>query len=402
VLTTPATGEIDARRSRLRTAALVALVTTLVVSIPGRRGWFDIGVYHDAVVYWIHRPGHLYDFVRPGTPYGFTYPPFAALCMLPMALLDWHATIAVNLVISLAALGFLTHRLVDPVARERGWPRWRTYAVVACLLALYEPVRDTISYGQINLVLVALVYADLALLEGRWGRWAGVGTGVAAAIKLTPAIFILYFLLTGRRRAAAISGAAMLAATALTGLLAPTATATYFVKAVWDTKRVGALPYVSNQSLMGLVARLGPAGVPNQLLWLGCVAVVLASWAWIVRRTGGDLRGGFAATGVAACLVSPVTWLHHLVWLLPALVAFAADPRRRWATVAAYLATGSGIVWLWWKDHSGAVFLVGSNLGVFASLMLLWWPPRRPSPVPEAVVDEPLRPAHAHETAPPR
>jgi len=162
------------RRARLNTAALVASVALLVLAIPGRRGWFDVGVYHDAVVYWIHRPGHLYDFVRPGSPYGFTYPPFAALCMLPMAWLDWHATIAVNLAISLAALCFLVHRLVDPIARERGWPRWRAYAVVACLLALFEPVRDTIGYGQINLVLVALVYADLALLEGRWSRYAGI------------------------------------------------------------------------------------------------------------------------------------------------------------------------------------------------------------------------------------
>jgi len=215
-------------------------------------------------------------------------------------------------------------------------------------------------------------------------------------------VFILYFLLTGRRRAAVVSGATMLAATALSGVLAPTASVTYFAKALWNTDRIGAIAYVSNQSLMGLVARLGP-GQPSRPLWLAAVAVVLAGWAWSVRRASGDRRAGFAATGVVACLVSPITWIHHLVWLVPALIAFATSPERRlrWAAVVAYVLTGSGIVWLWWRDHSGAVFLVGSNLGVLASLALLYWLPRTADAASPAAPDAPAATSAAAPPGPP-
>ena len=244
------------RRQKRQLATLATVIAALVIAIPGRKGWFDIGVYHDAVTFWVRSPGHLYDFLIPGTPYGFTYPPFAAVCMLPMSLLGWHTTIALNLIVSLVAAAFVLYVLVEPIARREGWHRWYAFGVAACLFALIEPVRDTIGYGQINLVLVALVYTDLLLMNSRWSGFTGIGTGLAAAIKLTPGVFILYFVLTGRWRAAAFSAGTMVTATAIAAVLAPGATLTYFTRALWDTSRIGVSAYVSNQSLMGLVARL--------------------------------------------------------------------------------------------------------------------------------------------------
>ncbi|HEY2795489.1 MAG TPA: glycosyltransferase family 87 protein, partial [Micromonosporaceae bacterium] len=192
-------------RAAMALAAMVIATVGLTIAIPGRRGWFDIGVYHDAVTYWAGGHGGLYAFIRPGSPYGFTYPPFAAICMAPMALLGWHPTIVINLALTVAASIFLLHCWMQPLIRRNGWNPRYAYPIAACLFALLVPVRDTFSYGQINLILVALVYADLRLLARGRRVPVGIGVGLAAAIKLTPAIFIVYFLFTRRWRAAATS-----------------------------------------------------------------------------------------------------------------------------------------------------------------------------------------------------
>ncbi|WP_406045143.1 DUF2029 domain-containing protein [Micromonospora sp. NBC_00898] len=394
------------RASRWRVLLLAGLVLgigTAIALLPGHRGWFDVGVYHGAVNHWVRGHGQLYDYVRPGTEYGFTYPPFAAVCMLPMALLGWYPTIAVNLAVTVAATAFVLYVLIDPIARREGWSRWFSFALAGCLFAMLGPVRDTVSFGQINLVLMALVYLDLWLLERR--HWlAGVGSGVAAAIKLTPAIFIGYLLVTRQWRAAAVASGTAAAATALTAVLAPGASRTYFTDALWDTGRVGVLDYVSNQSLLGMVARLNPAH-PDRLLWVALVGVVAAVWVRRARRVAwlGDHRAGFALTGVAACLISPITWVHHLVWLAPALVVLAdaappldsGDPqarRRLWASIGAYVLLASSLVWLWSGDDRGVVPYVGGNSYVLLALgMLLFLPVGDGRPAhQDDTVDEPV------------
>jgi alpha-1,2-mannosyltransferase len=362
----------------LTVLALATAIGLTIAFVPGHRGWFDIGVYHDAMVYWIRQHGDLYSFLRPGTVYGFTYPPFAAVCMAPMAYLGWYTTIAANLAVTVAASAFVLYLLVDPIARRRGWSRWYTLALAACAFAMLSPVRDTYSFGQVNLLLLALVYFDLLALEQGW-RIAGIGIGLAAAIKLTPSIFILYLLVAGQRRAALRATLTALGATLLAAAVAPDATRAYFAEAVWDTGRVGSLAYISNQSLAGLVVRLGA----GQVLWLALVLTVLAIFLFRVRATGrsADLRAGFALTGLAGCLISPVTWVHHLVWVIPALI-LAAERRRMWtAGICSFLLTTS-LVWLW-TDARGFIGFFGGNAYVLISLVLLLSLPIRPA-VPQA------------------
>ncbi|WP_225877203.1 glycosyltransferase family 87 protein, partial [Streptomyces resistomycificus] len=173
--------------------ALVAAVTAFTATVPLLRDWFDLRVYHGAVDSWVHHGGRLYDYRVPGTTYGFTYPPFAALAMLPMSLLGLRATIVVALLLDLVALAAVLRILVGPGWRGHGW-----YGCVlgACALALFEPLRDTFSFGQVNILLLALVLADAWLLANGRARWAGVGIGIAAAVKLTPALFIGLLLLS--------------------------------------------------------------------------------------------------------------------------------------------------------------------------------------------------------------
>ncbi len=380
---------------RWRVLGAIAVAIALGITFaPGHRGWFDVGVYWGAINYWIHEHGSIYDYVRVASTYGYTYPPFAALCMLPMAFVSWHGAIAVNFVMSVAASAFLLFVLLAPTFRRMGWDSERdrafAAAVVVLLFATFGPVRDTFSFGQINLLLMALVYVDL-LLAAREHRYAGVGIGLAAAIKLTPAIFIIYLLVTGRWRMAGVASATAVGATLAAAVAMPDASRAYFTELLWETSRVGALDYVSNQSVMGMVARLMPS-TPSRTLWIALVLAIMVVWARKIRSV--DMRTGFALTGVVACLISPVTWVHHLVWAIPAMVLvvdralpFMAIDRAARRTVRfcmfSYFMLSVGIVWAFMHWYSGPVGFLGSNMYVLISLALLFLvPSAAPATVP--------------------
>ncbi|MFI6819480.1 glycosyltransferase 87 family protein [Micromonospora sp. NPDC050187] len=374
---------------------LAAAVTWFLSVAAVRHGFFDLQVYYGALTHWVHDGGEVYDYLRPRTMYGFTYPPFAALVMLPMAYLSWHGAILVSVTMSVLASTVVIWWLLDPVAVRAGWTRWFTLAVALCLAAAFEPMRETVNFGQVNMLLLFLVAVDLLWLAPRGSRWLGVGIGLATAIKLTPGIYLVYLLVTGRWRAAATATAVAGGATLLAAALFPDASREYWTQAFWNTDRVGELAFISNQSLQGVVARLDP-GHPSTPLWLLLVAVTLLVWARRCRAavSVGDEATGFALTGVVMCLVSPVTWVHHLVWLIPALIllvdnamAAPAGGRRRRGLLAfaavAYLVLISRLVWQWERGFGGVDGFVFSNFYVWVSLALLVaLPIRRPAANP--------------------
>ncbi|MFJ1750716.1 glycosyltransferase 87 family protein [Streptomyces sp. NPDC088116] len=391
-----------------RAAVAVSLVVTTAVflaTVPLHRDFFDVGVYYGTVDDWIHRGGRIYDYVRPGTHYGFTYPPFAAVSMAPMALVPWPVAVGISIALSVVASALLLRWLAGPVIQRARWRPWFAFTVVGCLFALFEPVRDTFSFGQVNLLLVALVFTDARLLATGRGRYAGIGIGLATAIKLTPALFIGYLLITGRRRQAALATATAGAATLVAALIDPGASRAFWTDALWNTDRVGSLSYVSNQSLQGVLARLQPDH-PSRAVWLACALAVLAVWAYRSRVAvrQGDDRTGFALTGLTACLVSPVTWVHHLVWLIPALIVLADTALRRLdeghrdrrvlplVCAGLYVVLCSSVVWLWRWDSTGPDAFLGANAYVWITLgLLLVRPgphgPRPPGAAPAVVTD---------------
>ncbi|MGW0881919.1 glycosyltransferase 87 family protein [Streptomyces sp. NPDC002671] len=392
------TGPRTPRGRLLLVLAAAVAVTVFTATVPLLRDFFDLRVYYGTVHMWIHHGGRIYDYRVPGTPYGFTYPPFAAVTMLPLALLGRTAATAASVLVNLAALAAVLRILAGPGWRRHGWYRW---SLCLCLLALFEPLRDTFSFGQVNLVLLALVLTDCWLLTTGRGRWAGAGIGLAAAVKLTPALFIGLLLLAGRRRAAGIATAVAAAATALAAWADPAASRFYWTVALWDTGRVGHLDYVSNQSLQGVLARLGEPGRP---LWATAVLSALCVWAWRARQavTAGDWTAAFALTGAAACLVSPITWVHHLVWLLPSFAVLVRAGHRRTAG-ALYAVLCTSVVWLWFDDASGIGGFLGSNVYTWITLgLLLGLPTGQPrmdrlplsrSASPTAPAPSPVRPA---------
>jgi alpha-1,2-mannosyltransferase len=372
-------------------AGLFAVVWAFLAVVAARHGFFDLRVYNGALNYWVHDGGSLYDYLLPKSTYGFTYPPFAALAMLPMAVTPWTVTILISVTASVVTTVVLLYWLVDPIARRQGWTRWYALAIAVCLAAAFEPLRETVNFGQVNMLLVFLVAADLLLLVSRGSRFGGVGIGLATAVKLTPGIFIVYLLVTRRWRAAIVASVTAAAATLFAAAVAPDASLVFWTDALWNTDRVGALAFISNQSINGAVARLHPSD-PSTALWLLGVAAVATLWFFRVRRAvaAGDEMTGFALTGILGCLMSPITWIHHLVWVGPAIVllldsALRSQGRRRRALLAfmivSYALLCSRIVWEFnekWGNPAG--WLLASTY-VWISIALLAALPIRPAPV---------------------
>ncbi len=353
---------------RRRIAIVAGLVVAALVFdafFAVRHGFFDLNVYYGAINYWAHGHGELYDFIREGSTYGFTYPPFAAIAMLPMAIVPWPVAIVLSCVATVAATLLVVWWLV-------GHKGWYAVGVIMALLIAFEPMRETFLFGQVNMLLVALVAGDLLLGVKNDRKWAGIGIGLATAVKLTPGLFILYLLITKRFKAAFVAMTTATAVTLFAAVISPNAAREFFTQALWDTDRVGALSFVSNQSLQGVVARLDPAH-PNKYLWLVLVVGVLVAWVVKSRRAAamGDEAAGLALTGLVSCLISPVTWVHHLVWLVPALLLLV-DRGRLWLAGGLYVLLCSRLVWFYDKRFGGFWGFLGSNAYVWASLILLF------------------------------
>ena len=191
-----------------------------------------------------------------------------------------------------------------------------------------------------NLVLFALVVLDLVVLRG--GRWAGVGVGLATAVKLTPGLFVVHLALTGQWRAARTAAVTAAALTTAGLVLAPAESVRYFGTLLWHTERVGPADAVANQSLAGMLARVSGAGTAPRGWWLPLVLVVLVAGLGRARRAHarGDTVTALTLAGLTAHLVSPVSWTHHLVFLPVAalLLAGLAWRGRRARHAAAALA----------------------------------------------------------------
>ncbi|MBL7256410.1 glycosyltransferase 87 family protein [Paractinoplanes lichenicola] len=355
--------------------AAAGLITLLVVYLAQtRNGYFDSKVYYGAIQYWFRGDGGMvYDWLRPGTPYGFTYPPFAGLVMAPMAFLPFGVVVVVAIIATVLTTALLTWWFTRDLIRRQQWTVWFAYGIAVCLAISFEPVRETITFGQVNTLLLTLVAGDLLLGLSKGRKWAGVGIGLATAIKLTPGIFIVYLLVTRRWRAAATASGTAAGATLLAAAIFPDESREFWTSALWDTNRVGVLSFLSNQSERGFLARLPIAQVESKI-WVVCVLLTLAFWAWRVAKAPDDIMGGLALTGIVGCLISPVTWIHHCVWLLPAIVR-CVEANRKALGISAYVLMTSRLTWLWEKRPRPPLELIGGNLYVWFSLALLIWTP---------------------------
>ena len=379
---------------------------------------FDVYVYWYALNNWFSG-NSLYDwYALPDYKmYPFTYPPFGAWVLSPLTWFDYET--AARLMIM--AIALQTAVIVALVGRSLGWSwgsafaiaPWAAILVQQCL----EPFTQSVGFAQVNTAMMALVMIDVAAPDSWKGR--GVASGLAAAIKLTPAIAVLIFLLRRQWRSAITMVATSLAVTLLSWVISPGESARFFFDAMWDPQRAGDAYYTSNQNLKGFVARALPENTWS-IAWAITVALALVAAVWLCLRiqaaatsvvTPHVIYDAAAPDAVATApaapvlpenlatlltaavimtlglLVSPITWSHHWVWGLASVVALIAVALRLKSAPLAAVALVQGALFImaphWWFSH-GQVNelhwnvveqLVGSSytLAAIASGVALAW-----------------------------
>jgi alpha-1,2-mannosyltransferase len=322
----------------------------------------------------------LYDVYLAGLNLHFTYPPFAALLFWPFAQVSIRLGQLVWLVINLVALVALTAVSIQAVRPD--WPRARIWGLA--LITLFPVLRLspdilTLDYGQVNFVVALLVLVDLTVVVRLGSRTLprGVLLGIAAAVKLTPLIFIPFLVLTRQFRAAATALCSFLGCSAAAFAVSPHSSAFYWSQKIFE--RAATLIYISDQNLHSALQRMiGAQPAPILVDGLSLLFIVgglaVATWAY---RSSSPMLGILlcAATGL---IVSPVSWAHHYVWVVPALawLVLGTDrPRggRWWALAVAVLFWAAPI---WWvpdvqQGYGGPLVLLAGNSFFLAAVAFL-------------------------------
>jgi alpha-1,2-mannosyltransferase len=308
----------------------------------------DLMVYRDGSPSLLH--GTLYDwrltefsqqFALP-----FTYPPFAAVVFIPLSWLPWVVTRFLWQALSVVCLWLLVRLSLKLIAKDRPnlvtEDTWRRRVMLCTALALWiEPVRTTLNYGQVNLLLAAVVLAGMASTRP---VLSGLSVGVTAGIKLTPALSGIYFLATRRWAAAFWSAVAFAGTVGVAYLVSPSQSTLYWFHLLGETDRIGPVGSAINQSLRAALSRTFGYDVGSGPIWLVGAAVATALLFFALRAAirAGDVLAGVVAVQFFTLLVSPISWSHHWVWVVPAVLWLvygrAAGGRLVTVTAIAWLA----------------------------------------------------------------
>jgi alpha-1,2-mannosyltransferase len=360
-------------------AVLAVYVADLATHLPVMAAMRDLVVYregglivrHVSPAYQPHLASPLYDWTGQNGVQ-FTYPPFAAVIfavasVLPWTVLRWAMTLA-----SLAALGLSLWLTFGALGyRDRTAVRLAATLGVSALALATEPVQQTLALGQVNLLLMLLVVADLLTAGagpgapagsrfpgGRTRWWHGIGIGIAAGIKLTPLIFIAYLVLVRRYRQAATATATFAVTVLLGYAILPRDSGRYWVHGlVFNANRIVFLGTRGNQSLRGVLTRVAGSVTAGTAPWFAAAALVLVIGlvaAALLYRAGHPVPG-MLACALTGLLVSPLSWDHHWVWVAPGL-----------ALLVHLGAQARGAVRAWWWATAAVLF------GVFGAWPQFW------------------------------
>jgi alpha-1,2-mannosyltransferase len=361
------------------TLALAAIGYLVMTAVTGTM--LDLHVYRSGGQAILHG-ANLYA-IRAADNLPFTYPPVSAILSVPLALLPfvadkigWIAVVLASLMLAVRA-GF--RQLLD----RAGGAAPAVFPVILAIAAYLQPVMQGIGFGQVDLVLLGLCLTDCMATAPRWPR--GLLIGLATAIKLMPGVFVIYLLITGRRRAAGIAALSFAGLTALAWAISPANSATYWTNAIFQTGRLGGNGSAANQSLRGIVLRVHADVAPN-LVWLPLVLIVgIAGFAMAraCQQRGQELAG-ITITGLLGALLSPVGWIHHLCWVVLAIGVVTGDGRVARRVLPAALTTALFLSILpTWAEHTQSAaqqasipgFLMENSFGLaaLALIPLIYW-----------------------------
>ncbi|MER6248981.1 bifunctional glycosyltransferase 87/phosphatase PAP2 family protein [Streptomyces griseorubiginosus] len=311
----------------------------------------------------LHVKGSLYDSTQ------FTGTPFGGLVLKPLTraaeqALGWGWTFGTLLLV--VALGLVAARaLPQPVGRRTSL---LAAPVAISLLMLSLPVRNTLYLGQTSIIPVLLVLVACFAVRGE--RVSGVLIGLAAALQPAVLLFAALLWFTGRRRGALTAAATFAAGTALAWAALPHDSYTYWVHHIAGTGLGGPADDLANQSLHGLLLRLGVAG-PLEIslfLVLGAAVAVLGVRRAVRCARDGQLLLAVAITGCAAIAVSPTTWQHQLLWVLLAVVGRVgkrASDRYVWPVAVVVVMTLPTTMLL---PHIATLYPLRDNMVLLAAL----------------------------------
>lgn len=375
-------------------AGAVIPVLRFLIFWPKDQWQVDVEVYRQAgVSILIGRP--IYDAMTEAPQLlPFTYPPFAALLAIPLALLPfglvgWLWT-GLQIAATTGIVWYAGYRLIH----RDGAAQPLVLGLLAAPMFWLHPVGDGIRFGQVNAFIVLACLMDLRQPRPRvlGGLAPGVLVGLGMAIKLTPGVFVVHYVLNRRWREAGTAIATAAIAWLAAFVAIPSASLAFWGGALQDPARLGPNMGTSNQSIRGVLMRVGPSGAAGLVLWLVLIAAVAWFGFQLARRAWlrGDTITEVAAVGLLACLLSPVAWIHHFHWIVVAILAIlGADPLRdRLRLIAALGVT----VWFvcrlpWWGiswiANGWPPILIGRILqnadlgGALLALWLLAWAMRR-------------------------
>ncbi|MFC0625777.1 glycosyltransferase 87 family protein [Kribbella deserti] len=359
--------------------ALVVVLALTPILYAATAGSLDLKVYRVGGTVWrdglsLYSPG--FAELVPVLPLPFTYPPFAAILFTGVAVLPFVVAEVLMNAVSVAALAAT---LTVVTARLYGWNR-RSVIIglgLTTIGMLLEPVRATIGFGQVNLLLMALVTLDCLLPRTRWPR--GLLLGLAAASKLTPAVFVLYFLVRRQYRAALVSLGSFAGFTLVGFAMLPGDSMKYWFGVLFDPGRIGGATYSFNQCFQAVLERIAPG---HTLLWAGLVVLAFAPAVVAARkaRAAGDDVTALIVIAAFGLLASPVSWSHHWVWVAPALIVLAH--KRQWfvgGLVLAVFAVGphkylppEGRSWNWAEHLIGSAYVVTAVVALIVLAFHRW------------------------------
>ncbi|MEU7144872.1 glycosyltransferase 87 family protein [Nocardia sp. NPDC046473] len=323
------TGAIGKPRASREFAVLGAAIVFACVSVGAwlefvRPNWdmywhqVDLQVYMWGGSMAALHPELLYDGRGPlGLP--FLYPVFAAWICAELAQFPINYVGTGIVVMTLVSLGISVWSAGVLQRRRRGLILVALTIAVSAAGLWLEPVQQTLQFGQLSVILMAMVLADLALPKNRWYR--GILIGIATGLKLTPAVFVVYLLITRQFKAAVTAGAAFAATVAIGFWYRPTQALEFWTTTMTSQNRIG-FAYVQNQSINGLFGRLQWSTWENSsssLVCAGLLGLAGIAAARIAYLRGDELLGALLAATVML-LASPISWTHYWVWIVPALM----------------------------------------------------------------------------------
>lgn len=312
----------------LLAAVLVAMHPAMAGSQSG-----DLQVYHLAVRRLLSDDVYLHGY--PDWP--FTYPP-SALVLLGFAGLPWPVARGLMLALSVAACAVTIALTIRAAAPGSRWVRPGPVAVATALMLLSPAVVVGTWLGQAAPVVLGL---SAVAAYGHRPTRDGIVIAVAVAIKLTPALFVVHWALTGRRRHVLTASAAFAVITVGTALVMPRSSWWYFgqgglLRAAQDYDSA------SNQAISGTLARLGLDSAAGRGLAV-VLALLTLPWALTVARRlhrAGRTAVAIPLVGVWSGLAAPLAWIHAFGWWIPLAVGaglMAVGRRDRAAALLALL-----------------------------------------------------------------